>query len=57
MMRFNQMHQLVKPDTQSWFAAASPVASENINLLCVRMNPNGRLIRVPERNGEKPQHA
>ncbi len=45
------------PHTQSSLAAASPLASENTNLLCVRMNPNDSLTRVPAPSGEKPQHA
>ena len=44
------------PHTQSWFAAASLLASENTNLPCVRMNPNGSLTRVPAPNQEKLQH-
>jgi hypothetical protein len=45
------------PHTQSGFAAASPLANENTNLPCIRMNPNGSLTRVPERNEEKPQRG
>ena len=45
------------PHTQSWFAAALPLANENINLPCVRMNPNGSLTRVPAPSGGKPQYG
>jgi len=41
------------PDTQSLIAVALPLASENINLPCVRTNPNDRLTRVHEPSGEK----
>jgi len=58
MMRFNQMHQLVNHHILNHGSRQHRhTERENINLPCVRMNPNGSLARVPARSGEKLQHA
>lgn len=41
------------PHTLSWFAVASPLANENINLTCTRRNPSDRLNLALAPNGEK----
>ena len=40
-------------NTLSWFAVASPLANENINLPCARRNPSDSLNLALARNGEK----